>query len=123
MQNPKANMIFAAIVVFLLAAGGWLIYKEMNRLPDVLIKQATTLNYGLVSSRKIINKTTSEIKNLERSEDWELLAPYAERENWSSQIQESNTLIDSASEKYSSAVIPILDTNHNRDEEKLKNRN
>jgi len=120
MQNPKANMIFAAIVVFLLAAGGWLIYKEMNRLPDVLIKQATTLNYGLVSSRKIINKTTSEIKNLERSEDWEFLAPYAERENWSSQIQESNTLIDSASEKYSSAVIPILDTNHNRDEEKLK---
>lgn len=119
MQNSKENMVFASIVAFIVVVGGWLIYKEMTRLPDFLTKQATTLNYSLVSSRSNIDKETSETKNLERSDDWEFLAPYAEREIWSNQTEESNTLIDAASEKYNSFVIPILDTDHNRDEKKL----
>ena len=119
MHNSKGNMAFASIVAFIVVVGGWLLYKEMTSLPDFLIKQATTLNYSLVSSRSNIDKETSETKQLENSEDWTFFAPYAERENWFQKTLKAKELIDTAFATYKSSVTPILETDHNRDEKKL----
>ncbi|MEQ3764086.1 MAG: hypothetical protein ABNH15_13585 [Alcanivorax sp.] len=119
MHNSKLNLIFASFVAAIIAVGGWLIYKEMTRLPDFLTQQATVLNSNLQNSQNIINREKLEAKKLESGEGWHFLAPYADRENWPSQIQKSNNLINEATAKYNSLVIPILDKNHNRDVNKL----
>ncbi len=105
MQFRKMWWLLAAISLLLSGCGGLL---------DDDVKQAKAIPGSIENVGKEIAKREKQFDDLKKSEDWEFLKLYAERENWVSYFVDAQAELDLANKSYKSTITPIL----KRDEEK-----
>jgi hypothetical protein len=108
----KPSKIIALLVVGLLLYIG---YKAIYALPNEYVKQANDFQRSYNAQKFQLNRSEKDFKNLQSTEDWAFLQPYADREEWAAALTSANTEFSAATKINNEVITPILDRDHEDD--------
>lgn len=114
MQGKKFIAITAIIFLF-----GYLIYSVAVSISDHYVKEAESLADTLSRQQQKIESRKQSFNELQQSNDWDFLKPYAERENWQQAFNDAFKELEQAKKINEDQIVPILDRDHEDDVLKL----
>lgn len=107
-----------AVIVGLLALV-YVGYKAYVSIPDATLQRVEIIKSSLDRQTTQLSQAKANLKNVEDSDNWTFLEPYAREESWSQSLVSASEDLEAAKTIYDQEITPIVDRNHKEDVDRL----